>query len=105
MIRDAVPARDVPYAEAIGKRNSMTALPAPKGIQTPTAGSGHDRFDREAGHVAGVVADMAIHATLRALEPYRPFLEGNVEDVKDGAQFGIERHHFEASARDVTHVK
>src|SRR5213083_1694230 len=105
MVCDAVLPGNMPAAEAVRKRNPMPTLAAAEGVQTSAARTRHDRFDHQSRHMPGVLAHMTIHATLRTLEMDGSLLARDVEDVKDRAQFRVERQHFDPRARDVAHVK
>src|SRR5215831_6593223 len=94
MVRNDVLPRDMPSAETIRKGNAVPALPAAKAIQASAARTGHDRFDHQSRHIAGVIAHMTFHATLRTLETDGSLLAWDVENVKNHVQLRVQRQYF-----------
>ena len=105
MLRDAVFARDVPSSEAIGVRDAMTRSVGAKGGEAAAGGAWDDGFDDESGEKRGFGTRMAIHATAGAFNSGGAGFSGDIEDVKNPTELGVESDQFDPTTRDESEVK
>src|SRR5438477_167767 len=94
----------IPAAKTLLEGHSMAGLPKSVRCETPAPRTRQDGLYHQTRDMAGIFIGMTIHAPLRTLDPQRPVLFRNIEDVIDAAQFGVQRHDLDAAPGNVADI-
>ena len=102
---EATRAGDVPTAEALRQRLGVSGLAGMEGVEAAAAGSGSHGFHGQSGDLERVLIGVAVHAAPGPFDHHPRVTAGNVEDVEDSPQLGINRRHFNFPAGHVAQIQ
>ena len=105
MFVKAAGARDVPTAEALSQRLAMSRLAGMEGVEAATAGTRSHGFYGQSGDLERVLIGVAVHAAPGPLHHHPGVAPGNIEDVEDGPELGVDRSDLDLPARHVAQVQ
>ena len=101
----AARAGDVPTAEAFRQRLGVSGLAGMEGVEAAAAGSGSHGFHGQSGDLEGVFIGVAVHAAPGPFDHHPGVAAGNVEDVEDSPQLGIEGGQLDFPAGHVAQIQ